>query len=307
MSGIYVQVDADYDSDDKIIEAGPMAELLYVRSLAFCKRKLSDGAVKRSQLSVVGARIPNAKGHAKTLVDVGLWVETEEGWIVAAWSKRNRSHADVQAQREISSEAGIRGNHERWHIGEEGKPSSKCPLCRSERIGLPDRVPSGAVSPKPETKPQPKTEPKTDTKPITPQVPTAESFDGADEGAGDSQEVTPERLAEWAGRAYADAELAKGQDVKPDKLGPWKAKQLLDENTPNLERFAEWANSYRAWSGLELPRSTLAAAALGETRGLAQFPERPPAKAKPVDRISAEERARVLAEAGLPDKYRKSA
>ena len=51
MSGLFVPLDVDYADDPKIIEAGPLAELLFVRGLAFCKQQLSDGHIARSQLS----------------------------------------------------------------------------------------------------------------------------------------------------------------------------------------------------------------------------------------------------------------
>lgn len=165
MSGLFIALDVEYDSDDKIIEAGPLAELLYVRSLTFAKRKLNDGRLKVSQLSVVGARIPNAAKHAARLVEVGLWAATDDGWIIVAWSKRNRSSTDVQVQREIASEAGERGNHERWHLGPDGKPSPKCRLCRETRIGLPDRHPIGSSSPESEPLTLPLPEPLPEPKP----------------------------------------------------------------------------------------------------------------------------------------------
>ena len=46
MSGLFVPLDVEYDSDDKMIEAGPMAELLYVRGMAFAKRTGSDGNIR---------------------------------------------------------------------------------------------------------------------------------------------------------------------------------------------------------------------------------------------------------------------
>lgn len=211
---IFVPLDVEYDTDDKIIEAGPLAELLYVRGLAFCKRKLNDGKIKRSQLSVIAARIPNANKHAATLVEVGLWRATQTGWSVVAWSKRNRSRADVEAQRELASEAGIRGNHDRWHVGPEGKPSPKCPLCRKERIGLPDRVRSGAASPESESESESETEPKPEPEPETRENCQSSSNNS---NQSDLDPTTDDDLISQAIDLHARCEAARRASDRPDR------------------------------------------------------------------------------------------
>ena len=62
---VYVPLDVEYASDDKIIEAGPMAELVYVRGLAFCKRTLNDGEITRAQLAVVAVGISSPLRHVR--------------------------------------------------------------------------------------------------------------------------------------------------------------------------------------------------------------------------------------------------
>ena len=178
MSGLFVKLDVEYASDDKMVEAGPMAELLFVRGLCFCKRNAAtDGEISSAQLALVAVGIPNPKKHAARLVEVAAWSKTERGWRVAAWLKRNRSNADIQAQLEMASALGIQGNHDRWHTGAEGKISAKCPICLSQHRGKPDRVaigvpdevdrrnPIGGSSPEEEEEEETEVKPEEETEP----------------------------------------------------------------------------------------------------------------------------------------------
>lgn len=154
MSGLYVPLDVEYDSDDKLILAGPMAELLYIRGLVFAKRTMSNGDITRSQLIVIGRGIPSAKKHAEKLAEVGAWRATATGWHIAAWLKRNKSVEAIGTERDAKKAASIKANHERWHVGDNTKPSATCPLCHP----TPDPLADPKSDPKP--KPEPEGEPK---------------------------------------------------------------------------------------------------------------------------------------------------
>lgn len=155
---IYVQLDADYDSDDRLLEAGPLAELLYVRGLAFAKRTLSDGHITRAQLAIVGRAIPTVRKHAQRLVDTGAWKETATGYEISAWKKRNKSAAEVAATGAQRQAAAIRANHDRWHT--QGRRSSTCPLCPSD-IGSGSGSVTGSVAESTETETESETETET--------------------------------------------------------------------------------------------------------------------------------------------------
>lgn len=131
MAGLYVPLDVELASDDKMIAAGPMAELLYIRALAFAKRTMSDGHIRRNQLPLVAARIPRHRLHVQRLVELGAWKVTDDGWYIVAWRKWNRAMAELAAAK---SEAGVAGNHRRWHAGKGGRPSPDCPLCIANGI-----------------------------------------------------------------------------------------------------------------------------------------------------------------------------
>lgn len=118
-NGSYAPLSAHYYKDDAIADAGPMAELLYVRGLAFCADVLSDGFISETQLArFVGVGIPAVKKHAERLVLVGLWEKAEPGlfggegcgYIVAAWAKWNLTRAEIQekAKKDAERKAGGR-------------------------------------------------------------------------------------------------------------------------------------------------------------------------------------------------------
>src|SRR5262245_55464361 len=97
---LFVPLSVDFATDDKILAARPMAAYLFVCSLAFSKRTLSDGYITRKQLAVVapGFAATGARRHAETLVAVGLWVVDGDGWRIKAWPKWNRSSAAIESE-----------------------------------------------------------------------------------------------------------------------------------------------------------------------------------------------------------------
>lgn len=193
MSGLHVPLDVEYAADDKIMDAGPMAELLFIRGLAFCKRTMSDGKITDRQIASVALGIPAPKKHAQRLVEVGLWTRGGDHWLILNWLKYNAPAADIEAARDMAKENGVRGNHERWHLDNDGvlvKPSPKCPLCRS-MYRPPDRPPDGVANPDPiggdiaKEEPEPEEEPQTEPEPLKEEIDHPQHrYVGSDERLG---------------------------------------------------------------------------------------------------------------------------
>lgn len=163
--GLHVQLDVEYASDEKMVDAGPLAELLYIRALCFAKKNpKNDGEFSATQLSLFAHGIPGARKCAEKLTTLGAWEVTPKGWRIAVWLRRNKSGADIATAQEMASALGVKGNHERWHVGPEGKPSAKCALCvaayrlSGTPIGSGSGHPIGSASPKEEVEEQEKTE-----------------------------------------------------------------------------------------------------------------------------------------------------
>lgn len=204
MSGLYVPLDVEFDSDDKLILAGPMAELLFVRGLAFAKRTMSNGDITTAQLVVVGRGIPSAKKHAERLVEVGAWRATPNGFHITAWLKRNKSVDAITSEREAKKAASAKANHERWHVGDGTKPSATCPLCHPQSDPTSD----------PTSDPKPKPEPEGEPKPEGSQRESESEREGLNGSSSVEKRVCQSRATETGPRSIA-ANLAQLLGEKP--------------------------------------------------------------------------------------------
>ena len=128
--GNYVPLDVNYARDVKIRKAGPGAELLYIRALAYAKGSRTGGFVSEWDLDVVGIGLRANSLNAKRLVEVGLWERVEDGWVITSWERWNASEKIVSA-------GGKLGNHKRWHV-DRGQFDPECEHC----------VADGAIAPR---------------------------------------------------------------------------------------------------------------------------------------------------------------
>lgn len=106
-NGSYAPLSSRYYKDDAIILAGERAELLYVRSLAFCAEVLTDGFISDAQLSrFVGAGLSGIASRAKRLVECELWQRDDErgGYWVVSWLKWNQSRDEIADKLKTDSE-----------------------------------------------------------------------------------------------------------------------------------------------------------------------------------------------------------
>lgn len=131
--GPYVGLSANYADDEKIMEAGEDAELLYIRMLAYCARTpMTEGwisdAVLQSRLGITartayddsGKRTGNVPGtdplsRAETLLEVGLIQGEDTGYRVTSWLRWNRSIEEMGKTREADRgrKKGLtRGSHD---------------------------------------------------------------------------------------------------------------------------------------------------------------------------------------------------
>ncbi|WP_152203613.1 DnaT-like ssDNA-binding domain-containing protein [Georgenia thermotolerans] len=111
--GVYVALSANYADDEKIMEAGEDAELLYIRMLAYCARTpLTEGWISErvilSRLGILprmtgtGAGIEpgtDAGSRAEKLREVGLISREGEGFRITSWLKWNKSAEEMGRER----------------------------------------------------------------------------------------------------------------------------------------------------------------------------------------------------------------
>ncbi len=101
MSRIWVKLDATYTEDDSIVAVGPLAELLYIRALTYCRRRVSDGFVPHAVVPVIAAQIPaDAYEMADLLVAAELWLETDGGFLVRSWCEWQVTSESLKAESE---------------------------------------------------------------------------------------------------------------------------------------------------------------------------------------------------------------
>lgn len=145
MKGPFVPLSVSYRENDRMLGVEPLAELVFVRGLAFAKEKFSDGFIGRRQVRLLAGDLEqtyDVDGDflINQLVTVGLWEVVPGGWVVEGWADWNALD---------SSRAGTLGNHERWHV-RKGTTSPDCPHCDRGDSGATDgdiAPESGSASP----------------------------------------------------------------------------------------------------------------------------------------------------------------
>ena len=126
--GLWVKLSVGYFDDDRVMEAGPDAELLFVRGLAWGKRD-NTGTITRGAMIRLGLGLNDPSEAAKTLCALRLWCEVSNGYKVTAWEDWQVASERVTKQ----SAAGKRAAHIRWH---KTKPVVECDLCDADAIRI---------------------------------------------------------------------------------------------------------------------------------------------------------------------------
>lgn len=94
--GAYAPLAAHYYLDDAILEAGPDAELLWVRVLSFLASvPQADGFITDRQIRTVGIGLRNVPKRVDKLQEVGLLSAEPGGFAARSWHKWNRSAQEV--------------------------------------------------------------------------------------------------------------------------------------------------------------------------------------------------------------------
>ena len=114
---LFAKLDVNYQDDPRVIDAGPIAELLFVRSLALAKRTQSDGVLSVGQARRLAVDLlefhPDPVG---VLVEVGLWRPSEGGGFeIAGWSSYNLSERQISDTSDARRRGAAKTNHIRWH------------------------------------------------------------------------------------------------------------------------------------------------------------------------------------------------
>lgn len=164
----WFKVDDKLHDHRKTRRAGKAAMGVWVLAGSWSMDNLTDGFVPEDVLLRWGTR-----ADAGRLVAAGLWYVDEfdgdRGWRFHDWTRFQPSAAVTAATKAKEAEAGLLGNHRRWHVARR-ITDPDCEFCYRvpdrEPDGLPDTPPeSGAISgsDRPEPEPEPHVSPNGET------------------------------------------------------------------------------------------------------------------------------------------------
>jgi hypothetical protein len=100
----WVRIDCTHQRHPKVVQAGPMAELLDLRGIAYSAEMELDGRVPSAALGQIGRGIPRVRVAVNRLVKVGRWRAASrrdggDGWVIVGFLDAQPSKAEREAER----------------------------------------------------------------------------------------------------------------------------------------------------------------------------------------------------------------
>lgn len=111
MAGLFIKLDCDYWDHPKVVQAGVMAGVLYLRMSAYCMQHTTDGFVPAAQLPRFA--LPATGRLTLALFDAGLIEQAEGGWLLPGYLERYPSSAELERRRQVGIENGRKGGRPR--------------------------------------------------------------------------------------------------------------------------------------------------------------------------------------------------
>jgi hypothetical protein len=110
----WARLDDGFPQHPKVIGLSDAAFRLHVSAVCYCARNLTDGAIPKAALKVLGG----SARHVAELHTAGLWEAAGNGFTVHDYLDYNPSAKQIDSKRKAKSVAGAKGASSRWH----GKP-----------------------------------------------------------------------------------------------------------------------------------------------------------------------------------------
>lgn len=111
MAGLFIKLDCDYWDHPKVVQAGVMAGVLYLRMTAYAMQHTTDGYVPAAQLPRFA--LPATGKLTAALADVGLIEPADGGWLIPGYVERYLSAAELERRRQVNAENGRKGGRPR--------------------------------------------------------------------------------------------------------------------------------------------------------------------------------------------------
>lgn len=105
----WVKLDDAFHRNPKAREAGLRGRALYIAGLCYCSAELTDGAIMKTMLPVLAAEADVKPADARRLVDVGLWVDVGDRYVVHDYLAWNPTAAEARERRAKRQAAGRLG------------------------------------------------------------------------------------------------------------------------------------------------------------------------------------------------------
>lgn len=100
----WVRVDDAIFTDEAVMAAGPDGRLLFIAGLCHASRNLTDGRIDKRAVPSIASLVTADPAAAGLLVQLGLWVDEEEGFRAPRYLEYNPSREQVLAQRSAAAE-----------------------------------------------------------------------------------------------------------------------------------------------------------------------------------------------------------
>lgn len=90
----------DFFTHPKVCSLSASGKLLYLASLCYAQRHLTDGAIPAGALPMLAAEAGASRSQSTSLVAVGLWDEASDGWTIHDWGEWNQPAETIEERRE---------------------------------------------------------------------------------------------------------------------------------------------------------------------------------------------------------------
>lgn len=225
---LWVRLDCSYYDHRKLVAAGPLAELLWVRALAWANRNRTpetDGVVPTGVLgrlcdftwrTTLDGDSVSPSELAAALVREGLWVEVPGGYLIHDYSTYQKSLEELDELAAKRSAAGKKGANARWGDGKSHSPSEANGMAGAGQTDAPSSGPDRSTS--------------------------SSVSDDTQEGSGTTDDDVPAVVWEAFARLKAKLESEAGRPVR--NYGRWSTSTIGNAKAEHGERAARWLSEY---------------------------------------------------------------
>lgn len=105
----WVRLDDGFFRNRKAREAGKDGRALYLAGCCYSAAALTDGHIAKRDLAVLCAEAEVKPAVARRLVEVGMWIELDDGWLINDFTEFNPTAESVKEKRRLAKE-----RQDRW-------------------------------------------------------------------------------------------------------------------------------------------------------------------------------------------------